>query len=72
MVIQLRGIKAWLVTLVALIVITVALFLVFQILIFLLPLAILIVVVFYFFRILNKVKKDQTKEYVDIKFKIKK
>ena len=70
--IVIRGIKAWIIGLLILAGIIFILVLLFQLLIFLLPLIIIIIIVSYLFRILNKVKKEKPKDYVNIKYKVKK
>ena len=67
--IVIRGIKAWIIGLLILAGIIFILVLLFQLLIFLLPLIIIIIIVSYLFRMLNKVKKEKPKDYIDIKFK---
>jgi len=65
----LRGVKAWIIGLIVLAIIIVILFFILQLFIFLLPLIIIIAIVSYLFRMLNKVKKEQPKDYIDIKYK---
>jgi hypothetical protein len=72
MIIKIRGIKAWITILLFVIIAVAVLALVFQILIFLIPLIIVLVILSYFFRMLNKVKKDQPKDYIEVEFKDKK
>ena len=67
-----RGVKAWIVTLIVLAVIVTAIVLVFQLLLFLLPLILIIIIVSYLFRMLNKVKKEEPQDYINIKYKVKK
>ena len=66
-----RGVKGWIVTLIALAVIIIAIVLVFQLFLFLLPLILIVIIISYLFRMLNKVKKGQPKDYIDIEFKEK-
>ncbi len=72
MILRVRGIKAWIYILIALIIIIVVAIAAFHIILFLLPLIILIFLVSYFFKMLNKVKKGDSKGYIDINFKVKK
>jgi hypothetical protein len=77
-----RGIKAWIVTLIALVIIVTAIVIVFNILLFLIPLILIIVVIGYLFRMLNKFNKGKGRkpttskridhEYIDVKYKVKK
>ena len=67
-----RGVKASIVTLIVLAVIVTAIVLVFQLLLFLLPLILIIIIVSYLFRMLNKVKKEEPQDYINIKYKVKK
>jgi hypothetical protein len=67
-----KGIKGWIVTLVALAVIITAIVLIFQLLLFLIPLILIIVIVSYLFRMLNKLKKGEPNNYIDVKYKVKK
>jgi len=64
-----RGVKAWIIGLLILAGVIFVLVLLFQLLIFLLPLILIIIVVSYLFRMLNKVKKEQPKDYINIKYK---
>ena len=72
MMIRLRGIKAWIMILVFLVITITVLALIFHIILFLIPVILVLLVLSYFFRMLNKVKKDQPKDYIDIEFKEKK
>ena len=72
MILRANGIKAWIFLLIVLVGVILLLLLIFNIFLFLLPLIIIIVIVSYLLRMLNKVKKDKPKDYIDIDFKIKK
>ena len=72
MFVQIKGIKAWIAILIAVIIAIVILVFVFNLIILLLPVIIILIVLSYFFRMLNKVKKGKTKEYIDVKAKVKK
>ena len=72
MFIAVRGIKAWIIGLLVLAVIIFFLVLLFNLLILLLPVLIILILLSYLFRVLNKLKKEQPKSYVNIKYKIKK
>ena len=67
-----RGVKGWIVTLIALAVIIIAIVLVFQLFLFLLPLILIVIIISYLFRMLNKVKKEEPNNYIDVKYKVKK
>ena len=58
--------------LVFLVITIVILALIFQIVLFLIPVALVLLILSYFFRMLNKVKKGKPKDYIDIEFKEKK
>ncbi len=66
-----RGLKAWIIVLFILLGIIFILILLFHLLVFLLPVIIVLAIIGYFFRMLNKVKKDKKKDFVDVKFKVK-
>ena len=72
MIFRIRGIKAWISILVFLVIAITIVALIFQIVLFLIPVAIVLLILSYFFRMLNKVKKGQPKDYIDIEFKEKK
>ena len=72
MFIQARGIKAWIAVLIAVIIFIVVLVFIFNLIILLLPVIIILLILSYFFRILNKVKKGKPKNYIDVKYKVKK
>ena len=72
MILQIRRVKAWIMILVFLIITVAVLALAFNILLFLIPIVIVIIIASYLFRMLNKVKKEKPKDYIDIKFKEKK
>jgi hypothetical protein len=67
-----RGVKGWIVGLAVLAAVILILFLVLQLFILILPLIIIIAIVSYLFRMLNKVKKEQPKDYINVKYKVKK
>jgi len=67
-----RGLKAWIIALFAILVVAVILVLVFHLLLFLLPIAIIILVLSYLFKMLNKVKKEKPKDVINVKYKVKK
>jgi len=68
-----NGIKAWIVGLIVLVFIIAVLIVMLNIFLFLLPLIIILVIVGYLFRMLNRSKKDKPKkEYLDVKYKVKK
>ena len=67
-----RGVKAWIIGLLILAGIIAIIVLILQLFIFLLPLIIIIAIVSYLFRMLNKVKKEEPQDYINIKYKIKK
>ena len=67
-----RGVKGWIIALGILAAAILILFLVLQLFIFILPLIIIIAIVSYLFRILNKVKKEEPKGYINVKYKEKK
>ena len=80
MFIQARGIKAWIAILIAIIIAIVILVFIFNLIILLLPVILILLVLSYFFRILNKVKKGGTKRsrksekpkmFIDVKHKVK-
>jgi hypothetical protein len=71
MIFRIRGIKAWISILVFLVIAITIVALIFQIVLFLIPVAIVLLILSYFFRMLNKVKKGQPKDYIDIEFKEK-
>jgi len=71
MIIRARGIKAWLWILGVLLLAIVVLVILFNLFVLLLPIIIIIALLSYFFRMLNKVKKEPSKDYVDVKFKIR-
>ena len=48
------------------------LILLFNLLLFLLPLIALLIIVSYLFRMLNKLKKEEPNNYIDVKYKVKK
>jgi hypothetical protein len=72
MIFRIRGIRAWIMILVFLVITIVILALIFQIVLFLIPVALVLLILSYFFRMLNKVKKGKPKDYIDIEFKEKK
>ena len=72
MFIKLKGVKAWIIGLLILAGIIAIIVLIFQLFLFLLPLILIIVIVSYLFRMLNKLKKGEPNNYVDIKYKVKK
>lgn len=72
MIVQMKGIKAWITILVFLVIAIAVLALIFQLVLFLIPVIVVILIVSYLFRILNKVKKEKPKDYIDIEFKEKK
>lgn len=72
MVLVLRGLKAWVVTLIVIILIILFLIVVFNLFIFLLPFILILFLLGYFFRLLNKLKKNKKKNYINAKFKVKK
>ena len=72
MIFRIRGIKAWISILVFLVIAITIIALIFQVVLFLIPVAIVLLILSYFFRMLNKVKKGQPKDYIDIEFKEKK
>jgi hypothetical protein len=72
MIFRIRGIKAWISILVFLVIAITIVALIFQLVLFLIPVAIVLLILSYFFRMLNKVKKGQPKDYIDIEFKEKK
>lgn len=67
-----RGIKAWIIGLVVLAVVIIVLVLLFHLLIFLLPVILIFVLLSYLFKMLNKFKKGDKKDFIDVKFKVRK
>ena len=67
-----RGLKAWLIALVVIIVVIIVLIIIFNILILLLPIILILLVISYLFKVLNKFKKGKPKDYIDVKYKVKK
>jgi len=67
-----RGVKAWIIGLLILAGIIALIVLILKLFIFLLPLILIIIIVSYLFRMLNKVKKEEPPEHIDIKYKVKK
>ncbi len=63
------GIKAWVIGLMILFFVIVVLLVILNLFLFLLPLFLVLVLLGYFFRMLNKVKKEKPKDYVDVKYK---
>ncbi len=72
MIIRTRGIKSLIGSLIALALIIIFLVLVFNVLLFLIPLIIILGIIGYFLKVLKKLKKGKPKDYIDIKYKIKK
>jgi len=72
MFIQTKGIKAIIVLLTVILFVILILVVAFHVIIFLLPLIIIIILISYFFRMLNKIKKGKPKDYIDVKYKVKK
>jgi hypothetical protein len=72
MIIKVRGLKVWLIVLGVLAFGIFILILLFNLLLFLLPLIALLIIVSYLFKMLNKVKKGKNKDYIDIEFREKK
>ena len=69
MIFRIRGIKAWISILVFLVIAITIVALIFQLVLFLIPVAIVLLILSYFFRMLNKVKKEPSKDYIDVRFK---
>jgi len=67
-----RGIKAWIVGLVGLAIVILFLIGLFYLGLLLLPVFIALFVLSYFFKVLNKFKKEKPQEYIDIKYRTKK
>ena len=77
-----RGLKAWIIGLVTLAIVIAILVIIFNVILFLIPLILILIVIGYFFRMLNKFNKGKEKksthskridqEYIDIKYKVKK
>ena len=72
MIIAARGVKGLLILLAGIFVAIVILLIAFNLLIFLLPLIIVLVLLSYLFRILNKVKKGKSNDYINIDFRVRK
>ena len=72
MIYKVNGVKASLVGIIFIVVLIVILIVAFNLLIFLIPLILILLLASYFFKILNKLKKEPTKDYIDIKHKVKK
>lgn len=68
---NLSGIKIWLITLGVILLVIIFLVLVFQILFLLLPFILILILFSYFFKILNKVKKEKKEDYLEAEFKVK-
>lgn len=71
MILRTTGLKAWIVILITLAFLIAVLIVMFHVLLFLLPIIIILVILGYLFRMLNKVKKGEKKDYVDVKYKVK-
>ncbi|MBU1622893.1 MAG: hypothetical protein KJ597_04950 [Nanoarchaeota archaeon] len=72
MIIQTRGIKAWISILIFIAIVIILLVFIFNLIVLLLPVIIIILVLSYFFGMLNKVKKEKPKNNViDVKYKVK-
>ena len=72
MIIRTRGIKAWIVILGILFLTILFLIFIFNVILFLLPLVLVLLIVSYLFRMLNKVKKEDKKGFIDVKYRVKK
>ena len=72
MIVKASGMRALLFLLVFLAIVVALGILIFRVVLFLLPLILIIIAVSYLFKILNKLKKDKKKDYVDIGFRVKK
>ena len=72
MIVKINGIKAWMFALIAVAIVLGILLLIFNLILFLLPIIIILFLVSYFFRILNKLKKGKKSDHIDINFRIKK
>jgi len=72
MIFKAKGIKALFFIILIFIVAIAVLVFIFQLFLFLLPIILLFLVLGYLFRKLNKVKKETNKDYIDVKFKVKK
>ena len=72
MIIRANGLKAWLFILGVAVILIAILVVAFNVLLFLLPIILIIIIMSYLFRILNKVKKGGTQDFVEAKFRIKK
>lgn len=73
MLIRTLGIKAWIVVLIVLAFLIAVLIVLFHILLFLLPIIIILFILGYFFKKLNKVKKEEKDyTYINVKHKVKK
>lgn len=66
-----RGIKAGIILLFLIVFTIIILAFLFQLFLILLPLMIIFAIIGYFFRILNRMKKED-KDYLDVTFKVKK
>ncbi|MDP3640187.1 MAG: hypothetical protein Q8R53_03220 [Nanoarchaeota archaeon] len=72
MIVRAEGLKAWLLVLVVSLGVLVLLIIVFQILMFLLPIILVLLLMGYLFRKMNAAKKTgKKKDFVDVKFKMK-
>ncbi|HLC91355.1 MAG TPA: hypothetical protein VJI15_06330 [Candidatus Nanoarchaeia archaeon] len=67
-----RGLKALIALLFVLVIVIVALILFFQFLIFILPLVLIVILLGYFFRMLNRFKKKPKDDVLEVKYKVKK
>ncbi len=66
-----RGIKSLIISLVVIALIILFLFFLFNLILFLIPLVLVLIILGYFFKVINKFKKEKPKDFVDIKYKIK-
>lgn len=72
MIIARQGLKAWIIIISIILIVVIILIILFQLLIILLPIILLILVLRYLFKMLNKIKKEDHKKTINVKFKVKK